>query len=110
VVAIQPGIAEEAWGRAFLVPLLFVVLRRLGWGRRALTLAVVLMAYWFAYLHTAGGITALVSSLMIGTLYSLPVSYLWLRRDLETAVGFHFFQDFVRFGAAYLMNNCLWFA
>ena len=27
-VAIQPGIAEEAWGRVFLVPLLYLLLRR----------------------------------------------------------------------------------
>lgn len=46
---------------------------------------------------------------MIGTLYALPVSYLWLRRGLEPAIGFHFWQDFIRFAAAYLINQGLWF-
>lgn len=45
---------------------------------------------------------------MIGTLYGLPVSYLWLRRDLETAIGFHFWQDFVRFSFALLLNAGVW--
>lgn len=109
VVAIQPGIAEEAWGRVLLIPLLFLILRRVGRTRVALTASVFVMAYWFAYLHTSDGLSAVVSTVMIGTLYSLPISYLWLRRDLETAIGFHFWQDFVRYGAAFLLNSGLWF-
>jgi hypothetical protein len=110
LVAIQPGIAEEAWGRVFLVSLLFLVLRRVGRTRTALMTAVIIAGYWFAYLHTDHDLTisTIVSTLMIGTLYSLPISYLWLRRGLETAVGFHFWQDFVRYAAAYLLNQGLW--
>jgi hypothetical protein len=72
--------------------------------------AVIIAGYWFAYLHTDHDLTisTIVSTLMIGTLYSLPISYLWLRRGLETAVGFHFWQDFVRYAAAYLLNQGLW--
>jgi len=66
------------------------------------------MAYWFAYLHTPGGFEAAVSTVMIGTLFALPTSYLWLRRGLETAIGFHFWLDFVKFAAAYLLNHGLW--
>ena len=71
--------------------------------------AVVIMAYWFAYLHTPGGLDAVVSTVMIGTLYAIPTSYLWLGRGLETAMGFHFWLDFVKFAAAYLLNQGLWF-
>jgi hypothetical protein len=63
------------------------------------------MAYWFAYLHTAGGLGAVFSTLMIGTLYTIPISYLWLRRGLEVAIGFHFWLDLVKFVAAYLLNQ-----
>ena len=108
LVAIQPGIAEEAWGRVLLVPSLFVVLRLVARGRVALTAAVVIMAYWFAYLHTPGGFEAAFSTAMIGTLYALPTSYLWLRQGLETAIGFHFWLDFVKFAVAYLLNHGLW--
>lgn len=108
LVAIQPGIAEEAWGRVMLVPLLFLVFRPVARSRTALTVAVVVMAYWFAYLHTSGGFEAALSTVMIGTLFALPTSYLWLRRGLETAIGFHFWLDFIKFIAAYLLNHGLW--
>jgi len=67
-----------------------------------------IMNYWFAYLHTPGGFDAILSTLMIGTLYGLPHSVLCLHHDLETAVGFHFWIDFVKFGSAMLLNMGLW--
>lgn len=103
LVAIQPGIAEEAWGRLLLVPLLFLFFRLAARPRTALTTALVLAAYWFAYLHTPGGIEAIPSMLIIGTLYALPVSYLCLYRDLETAMGWHFMVDFIRFAYAFIL-------
>jgi len=109
-VAIQPAIAVEAWGRVLLVPLLFLAFRPMARSRTALTAAVVVMAYWFAYLHTLGSPGAIVSTLLIGTLFAMPTSYLWLRRGLETAIGFHFCLDFVKFTAAYLLNHGLWFS
>lgn len=108
LVAIQPGIAEEAWGRVLLVPLLFLLFRRFAKDKTALTSAVVVAAYWFAYLHTSGGVGGIFSALMIGTLFSLPVTYLWLRRGLETAIGFHFWLDFIKFAAALLLNEWFW--
>ena len=99
--AIQPGIAEEAWGRLLLVPLLFLLFRLAAKPRIAITAALVLAAYWFAYLHTPGGIEAIPSTLIIGTLFSLPVSYLCLYRDLETAIGWHFMVDFIKFAYAF---------
>ena len=69
----------------------------------AFSAALVLAAYWFAYLHTPGGIEAIPSTLIIGTLYALPVSYLCLYRDLETAMGWHFCVDFVKFGFAFIL-------
>jgi hypothetical protein len=108
LLAIQPSISEEAWARVLLVPLLFLAFRPVAQGRTALNAAVVIMAYWFAYLHTDGGPEAVLSTVMIGTLFVLPTSYLWLRRGLETALGFHFWLDFVKFGVAYLLNHGLW--
>lgn len=107
LVALQPGIAEEAWGRVFLVSLAYLALRRSAAPRLAMTAAVVIVGYWFAYLHTDGGFGAIFSTLLIGTLYSLPLSYLWLRRGFEAAVGFHFLVDASRYAAAYLANSGL---
>lgn len=105
LVAIQPAIAEEAWGRVLLVPLLVLVLRPAGRMRPALTTAVLIAGYWFAYLHTPGGLGALPGTLLLGTLYSLPLTYLWLRGGLEAAIGFHFWIDFIRFVVAYLSHQ-----
>ena len=107
LLAINPGIAEEAWGRMLLVPLLFLLLSRVSRPRRAFTVALIIIGYWFAFLHTSGGVSGLFSTVMIGTLYILPVSYICLYRDLETAIGFHFWVDFTKFAAAYLLNTGL---
>jgi hypothetical protein len=108
LAALQPGIAEEAWARLFLITLLFMVLRRAaGRARAALTAAVIVGVYWFAYLHTIdtpGSMSRIVSMLLIGTLFNLPLAYVWLRRGLETSIGFHVCMDFLRFGAAVLLN------
>jgi len=109
LVAINAGIAEEAWGRILPIPLLFLLLRRVSHPRKAFITALLIIGYWFAYLHTSGGFGGLVSTIIMGTLYVLPVSYICLHRDLETAIGFHFWLDFVKFAAAYLLNIRLWF-
>jgi hypothetical protein len=109
LIAIQPAISEEAWARVLLVPLLFLVFRPIARGRAALTAAVVIMAYWFAYLHTPGGPEGIVSTLLLGTLFALPLTYLWLRRGLECAIGFHFWLDCFKFVSAYLLNSGNWF-
>jgi hypothetical protein len=105
VIALQPGISEEAWARIFLVPLLFLLFRHAGRPRTAFTAALYVIAYWFAYLHTRGGLEGIPSALMIGTLFSLPVSYLCFYRDLETAIGWHFAVDFIKFVFAFILLN-----
>jgi len=107
LTAIQPGIAEEAWGRVLLIPLLFMLLLKTARPRTALTASVLIMAYWFAYLHTPGGSGAVFSTMIMGTLIILPLSILWLERGLETAIGFHFWLDFTKFLLAFLMNQSL---
>lgn len=105
--AIQPGIAEEAWGRALLVPLLFLFLRRAASARAAFGLALVIVAFWFAYLHQPNGFdpSILTGTLITGALFALPVSFLFFYRDLETAIGFHFVQDFIKFACALLLAS-----
>ena len=102
LIAIQPAISEEAWGRVLLIPALFLIFHRLGRTRKALTAAAIIIALWFSYLHTPGGFEGIFSTLF-AMLYVLPVTYIWLKDGLETAIGFHFWLDFVKFVAAYLM-------
>lgn len=103
-IAIQPGIAEEAWGRILPVPLLFLLLRRFTSTRVAFTTALVIVGYWFAYLHASGDpINVVVTTLITGTLFVLPISFLCFYRDLETAIGFHFWMDFLKFGFGFIL-------
>lgn len=105
LLALQPGIAEEAWARIFLVPLFFVMFRQVNQPRAAFTAALFIVGYWFAYLHTPGGLAGIQNTIMLGTLYSLPLSYLCLYRNFETAMGFHFWVDFLRFAFAFMLFN-----
>ena len=105
VIAIQPGISEEAWARILLVPLLYLLYRTTGQPRPAFTAALLVVAYWFAYMHTEGGAEGIPSAVIIGTLFSLPVSYLCFYRDLETAIGWHFAVDLIKFVFAFILFN-----
>jgi hypothetical protein len=102
LTAIQPGIAEEAWGRMLLVPLVFLILRRVAQTRVAFTAAIIIVGYWFAYMHSSGGFDWF-TTLMLGTLLVLPISYVCFYRDVETAIGFHFGYDFITTVALYAL-------
>jgi hypothetical protein len=108
LIAISPGIGEEVWGKVFPIPLIFILLRRVFQPKRAYIISLVIISFWFAYLHTAGGIEGVISTAMIGTLIVLPLTYICFHRDLETAFGFHFFVDFVKFVVAYNLNIGNW--
>ena len=105
LVALAPGVAEESWARAFVIPVLFLAFRSVATAPAALRVAALIATYWFAFLHTP---TNPVSVVIVGSLWVLPMTYLWLRRDLETAIGFHFCIDAVRFLAAYLFLHGAW--
>lgn len=106
LIALNPGITEEAWGRLLLVPLVFLLFRRVSPNRSAFSVALIVMAYLFAFLHTSGdGMTMLISTIIIGTLFVLPLSVVCLYWDLETAIGFHFWMDFLKYVFALFLFN-----
>lgn len=104
VAALAPGIGEEAWGRVLLISAFAAVL--VGWPRvrRPLLVAVLAAGFLFGAVHSTG-VGAIIVGVVLGGLYSLPLSYLWLRKGYETAVGFHFVVDFVRLGFSFLTNH-----
>jgi len=108
LVAFSPGLAEETWARLFLTTLCYALLRPVTNQRptRAVTAAVLIAALTHAAAHvptygllSPNGITFLVFG---GLLYGVPMGLLFVKRDFEHAAGYHFFIDFVRFGAALL--------
>jgi hypothetical protein len=105
LAAAQPAIAEEAWARVLLIALLFVVFGWTAAPRAALVGALLVGGYWFAWLHVHElSIDALVNTIAAGTLFSLPLTFVWLGRGLEAAIAFHFVIDATRFASAYLAN------
>lgn len=44
---------------------------------------------------------ALVMGSLLALIWGLPMTYLALRRDLDSSVGFHWMQDFARFWAGF---------
>ncbi|SHN88389.1 CAAX protease self-immunity [Geodermatophilus obscurus] len=103
--ALQPGVAEEAWGRVFLIAALYVLFRRVARPDTALLCAALLATLWFAFLHAPA---APLTTLFLAALHVLPMTWLFLRRGLEAAIGFHVCLDLVRYAAAYAAFIALW--
>lgn len=91
----------------FVITALYWVLRRYARTGTAVLVAAAVGTYWFAFLHMPGNP---VAALAMSLIQILPMTYLWLRRGLETAIGFHVGLDLVRFLAAYLAAQHLWFS
>jgi hypothetical protein len=100
------GVAEEAWARVLLISVLFLLFRRVAQAPTALLTAALVATYWFAFVHAPGNP---VGTLLLGTIFVMPMTYLYLRRGLEAAIGFHVCANLVKFVAAYLITADLWF-
>ena len=44
-----------------------------------------------------------ISYLIIGMLYGVPMGMLFAKKDLEHAIGYHYFIDLIRFLVAFLI-------
>jgi hypothetical protein len=99
--AIVPAFAEETWARLFLVTLCYAVLRPVSreHPRRAIVVAILVSALVHGFGHSGIDPFGLVIG---GLLYGLPAALLFIKKDFEHAVGYHFLIDFVRFLAAFL--------
>jgi hypothetical protein len=100
------GVAEEAWARVLLIGVLFLLFRRVAQAHTALLTAALVATYWFAFVHMPANP---VGTAIMGTVFVMPMTYLYLRRGLEAAIGFHISANLVKFTAAYLITADLWF-
>jgi hypothetical protein len=100
--ALNPGIAEEVMYRYFILALVLWALRGAANGRvvtaAALFLAVVPHSLnHLPDLFLQNPLMGLMMLTATSLLFGLPMAWLAFKRSLETAVGFHWFIDFVRF-------------
>jgi len=69
----------------------------------ALIPAVFIAAFAHGLAHLPGTMVfspAALQMLLAGLLFGVPMGLLFVKRDFEHAVGYHFFVDFVRFWVA----------
>jgi hypothetical protein len=105
LAAFAPGVAEETAARLFLTALCYALLRPTtnDRPRRAVIAAILIgaIAHSLAHLPTLSMLSGQgVTVLFVGLLYGVPIALLFIKRDLEHAIGYHFFIDFIRFLAA----------
>ena len=103
--ALQPGIVEEVSYRFALLGFTWLILRRV-WPERAVLISSVLSLLVHNYAHFDNLFRdnlpfALAYGAAVGLIWGLPMTILAVRRDLESAIAFHWMQDFVRFVAGF---------
>ena len=103
--ALQPALVEEVVFRFALLGLLWLLLRpsqpqRAGWLAGLLALLVHNFMH-FDDLFVQNPLLALGMGLVMGIIWGLPLTLLALRRDLESAIAFHWMQDAARFLAGF---------
>jgi len=97
--ALQPGILEETWARLFLLTLFYVLLRPRSPQKpqRALTAALIISVFIHGLAHYPQSLSDPVSAIFIALMYGIPLGLIYIKRDYESAIAYHFFIDFVRF-------------
>lgn len=102
IVALKPGIMEELVFRLFFMGLAIVVLLRYLPRKTAIASAIFMAIVFHSALHVpqtiiSSPLSALVTVLITSILFGLPMAYLAYKKDIETAIGFHWVIDAVRF-------------
>lgn len=103
--ALQPGIVEEVVYRFAFLGLLWLLLRKplpkqASWLAGLLALLVHTSIH-FDQLFLQNPLAALGMGIVMGVLWGLPLTILALRRGLDSAISFHWLQDFTRFWAGF---------
>lgn len=100
--AVSPGVHEEVIFRFFVLALCLTLLRGTTARRPAMIAAVLLAVVPHSLNHLpdlflAQPLSGLILLLATSLLFGLPMALLQLRRNLETAISFHWFIDAIRF-------------
>jgi len=100
--AFVPTLAEEIWARLFLLTLVYVWLQPVSGDQsgRAIGISVLLSAliHGLAHYPESSMFSAILSGLFVG----IPLGMLYVKRDLESAIGYHFFPVFIRWVVIFL--------
>jgi hypothetical protein len=101
-VALLPAILEETAFRLLFLGLALAILSRFLPWKTAVCSAILMSVVFHMAPHVpdmiaSNPVSALVSVLIMSIVYGLPITLLAYKRDVETALGFHWVIDAVKF-------------
>jgi hypothetical protein len=106
VVALQPGILEEVAYRLLFMSLALVILRKYLPAGVAAIASIAMAVVFHAFIHVPAllltdPVAALVTVAVMSLAFGLPMAILAYKRDIESAMGFHWTIDALRFSMGF---------
>jgi len=94
ILALEAGIIEETWMRLFIIVFIYALISAKTTKKYIPILtALIISSVFFGFGHS--NYISLQNCFSLTILYGLPMGILLIRRDFETAIGYHFMIDFV---------------
>ncbi len=104
ILALVAGIMEETWVRLFIITFIFAfVSSKTNKKYLAVLTALIISSAIFGFSHSNYLDTQ--NCIKISILYGLPLGILFIKRDFETAIGYHFMIDFIGAMGKLMINN-----
>lgn len=102
IIALQPGVLEEVAYRLLLMSVSLVVMLRYLPGKVAVISAIAMAVVFHAAVHVpdmiaSQPVVALLTIVVMSLVFGLPMALLAYKKDIESAMGFHWVIDAVRF-------------
>ena len=73
--------------------------------QRALAAALIISVFIHGLAHYPQSISDPFSAIIVTLMYGIPLGLIYIKRDYESAVAYHFFIDFVRFAFTVSLVN-----
>jgi hypothetical protein len=94
ILALEAGILEETWMRLFIIVFIYALISSKTTKKFIPILtALIISSVFFGFGHS--NYISIQNCFNLTILYGLPMGILLIRRDFETAIGYHFMIDFV---------------
>jgi membrane protease YdiL (CAAX protease family) len=104
LLALNMSILEETWVRLFVITLIFALVSSKT-NKRFIPIitAILISSVIFGFTHS--NYLDIQNCINITILYGLPIGVLFIKRDFETVIGYHFMINFIGAIAAFLINS-----
>lgn len=103
-LALPAGVFEETWFRLLVLTFIYAIISP---KTKKLYIPIIVSLFMSSFLHGIGHYPQIdfQNCINIALFYSLPLGVLFIWRDFETAVGYHFMIDFVRVVGGILIST-----